>query len=128
LLNRMEKQVNSESQVKEPSQQIQHDDHDTNTPPPPNMAKETEEQVYLGLFIAIPVALVINAILAFVGGRWTNKLSHTTSEDVLTAHYLGGRSFGTWVTLRDWTDFIWLQLPIVDMSDDIRPFFRRATA
>lgn len=62
------------------------------------MAEKTEEQVYLGLFIAIPVALAINAILAYVGGRWMNKLSHKTSEDVLTAHYLGGRSFGTWIT------------------------------
>lgn len=28
-----------------------------------------------------------------------NRLSHDSSEDVLTAHYLGGRSFGPWLTL-----------------------------
>jgi hypothetical protein len=62
------------------------------------MTEKTEAQVYLGLFIAIPVAIAINIILAIVGGRWMNKLSHKSGEDVLTAHYLGGRSFGTWVT------------------------------
>ena len=63
------------------------------------MAEQTEEQVQVGLMIAIPVFLAVNAGLAYIGGRWMNKLSHKSSEDVLTAHYLGGRSFGPWLTL-----------------------------
>ncbi len=53
----------------------------------------------VGLIIAIPVFLAVNALLAVVGARWMNRLSHDSSEDVLTAHYLGGRSFGPWLTL-----------------------------
>ena len=63
------------------------------------MAEQTEEQVQVGLMIAIPIFLAVNAGLAYIGGRWMNKLSHKSSEDVLTAHYLGGRSFGPWLTL-----------------------------
>ncbi len=53
----------------------------------------------IGLIIAIPIFLGINALLAVVGARWMNRLSHDSSEDALTAHYLGGRSFGPWLTL-----------------------------
>ena len=63
------------------------------------MAEQTEEQVQVGLMIAIPIFLAVNAGLAYIGGRWMNKLSHKSSEDVLTAHYLGGRSFGPWLTV-----------------------------
>ena len=63
------------------------------------MVEQTEEQVRVGLMIAIPVFLAVNAGLAYIGGRWMNKLSHKSSEDVLTAHYLGGRSFGPLLTL-----------------------------
>lgn len=33
-------------------------------------------------------------VVAVVGTIRTRQLKHTTSEDALTAHYLGGRSFG----------------------------------
>lgn len=50
--------------------------------------EQSEEEVQLGLIIAIPLFLCVNAGLAYIGGRWMNKLSHESSEDVLTAHYL----------------------------------------
>ena len=62
------------------------------------MTGKTSEQVYLGLVIAIPIFFCLNAVLAYIGGRWQKKLAHKTSEDVLTAHYLGGRSFGSWIS------------------------------
>ena len=52
------------------------------------MVEQTEEEVQLGLIIAIPLFLCVNAGLAYIGGRRMNKLSHESSEDVLTAHYL----------------------------------------
>ena len=52
------------------------------------------EETNLGLMIAVPLFLLINASLAYVGGRLMSKMEHKSSEDVLTAHYLGGRSFG----------------------------------
>jgi len=52
------------------------------------MVEQSEEEVQLGLIIAIPLFLCVNAGLAYIGGRWMNKLSHESSEDVLTAHYL----------------------------------------
>ena len=52
------------------------------------------EETNLGLIIAVPLFLLINASLAYVGGRLMTKMEHKSSEDVLTAHYLGGRSFG----------------------------------
>ena len=55
------------------------------------MTEKTSEQVYLGLVIAIPIFFCLNAVLAYIGGRWQKKLAHKTSEDVLTAHYLGGQ-------------------------------------
>lgn len=59
----------------------------------------TDSSIPVGLIIAIPLFLAVNALLAVVGARWMNRLSHDSSEDVLTAHYLGGRSFGPWLTL-----------------------------
>jgi len=53
----------------------------------------------LGLIVAVPIFLCINIAMAVIGARWMNRLSHDSSEDVLTAHYLGGRSFGPWLTL-----------------------------
>jgi hypothetical protein len=53
----------------------------------------------LGLIVAVPIFLCINIAMAVIGARWMNRLSHNSSEDVLTAHYLGGRSFGPWLTL-----------------------------
>lgn len=38
----------------------------------------------VGLIIAIPLFLAVNALLAVVGARWMNRLSHDSSEDVLT--------------------------------------------
>lgn len=52
------------------------------------------EETNLGLMIAVPLFLFINASLAYAGGRLMSKMQHKSSEDVLTAHYLGGRSFG----------------------------------
>ncbi|KAL7547831.1 hypothetical protein ACHAWF_011103 [Thalassiosira exigua] len=60
---------------------------------------ESEEQAHTGLMIAIPLFLALNALLAVIGSRMMSRMSHETSEDVLTAHYLGGRSFGPWLTL-----------------------------
>ena len=63
------------------------------------MTQDTSASAPIGLIIAIPIFLGINALLAVVGARWMNRLSHDSSEDALTAHYLGGRSFGPWLTL-----------------------------
>ena len=52
------------------------------------------EETNIGLMIAVPLFLFINASLAYAGGRLMIKMQHKSSEDVLTAHYLGGRSFG----------------------------------
>ena len=60
---------------------------------------DPSDEAPLGLIIAIPIFLCLNIILAVIGARWMNRLSHDTSEDVLTAHYLGGRSFGPWLSL-----------------------------
>jgi Na+/proline symporter len=62
-------------------------------------AHQASEEVPFGLIICIPIFLSINVLLAVIGARWMNRLSHDSSEDVLTAHYLGGRSFGPWLTL-----------------------------
>ena len=53
----------------------------------------------VGLIVAVPIFLCINIAMAVIGARWMSRLSHDSSEDVLTAHYLGGRSFGPWLTL-----------------------------
>jgi len=58
-----------------------------------------EQQRNVGLMVAVPIFLLINALFAYVGGRMMSKLEHKSSEDVLTAHYLGGRSFGPIVSM-----------------------------
>ena len=60
---------------------------------------DLSEGAPLGLIIAFPIFLAINIVLAIIGARWMNRLTHDSSEDVLTAHYLGGRSFGPWLSL-----------------------------
>ena len=52
------------------------------------------EERNIGLMLAVPIFLLINAVLAYFGGRMMSKMQHKSSEDILTAHYLGGRSFG----------------------------------
>lgn len=46
------------------------------------------------VLIAICIFIGINGLIAIFGTIRTKALSHKTSEDVLTAHFLGGRSFG----------------------------------
>lgn len=46
------------------------------------------------VLIAIIVFIAINGVMAIIGTIRTRKLAHSTSEDALTTHYLGGRSFG----------------------------------
>eukprot|EP00985_Skeletonema_marinoi_P019397 scaffold11114_cov158-Skeletonema_marinoi.AAC.5 len=58
-----------------------------------------EQQRNVGLMVAVSIFLLINALFAYVGGRMMSKLEHKSSEDVLTAHYLGGRSFGPIVSM-----------------------------
>ena len=77
------------------------------TRPTNTMTEKTSEQVYLGLVIAIPIFFSLNAVLAYIGGRWQKKLAHKTSEDVLTAHYLGGRSFGSWVSFGTLVSYVY---------------------
>jgi Na+/proline symporter len=52
--------------------------------------------VITGLYVAIPVYFVLLGIVAYLGWRRTNALKH--KSDALTAHYLGGRSFGPIMT------------------------------
>ena len=57
------------------------------------------EERHIGLMIAVPIFLLINAVLAYFGGRMMSNMQHKSNEDVLTAHYLGGRSFGPILSL-----------------------------
>lgn len=75
------------------------------------------EERYIGLMIAVPIFLLINAVLAYFGGRMMSNMQHKSSEDVLTAHYLGGRSFGPILSLgtmvRLTSDQIDMSAPII---------------
>lgn len=51
---------------------------------------------FTGLYVAIPIYFVLLASVAYWGWRRTNTLKD--SNDALSAHYLGGRSFGPLMT------------------------------
>ena len=48
--------------------------------------------IFFFLTLSYPSLLLL---LRYLGTIRTRRLSHKTSEDVLTAHFLGGRSFGS---------------------------------
>jgi Na+/proline symporter len=56
------------------------------------------EQHLPGLYISVPIYFVLLGGCAYWAHRRMERMEHEHTADKLSAHYLGGKDFGPWMT------------------------------